>query len=333
MRQLSFKRHRFPFTRGALYSLLQNPIYIGRIRHKDRTHEGQHEGIIGKALWDRVQAQLDANRIERSTRSNAKAPSLLAGLLEDAQGVRFCPRHANRQGRRHRYYVAPDTTLPAHEIETLVTAEITLLLTDQPAMAALLPTANLSAFEANLVRAGTLADELKTQPCPGVLTRLLRKIVIGVARIELHIDVDGLRALVSDHEAGGTDNRHSDMDIHVITRAFQLKRCGHGKKIILGQVKDAESTKPDPSLIKSIARAHCWVDDLKAGLSYKDIANRYGIDQRHVARTIRLAFLAPDITEAILKGGEPHDLTTERLLKLPSLPAEWHAQRALLGLV
>jgi len=36
----------------------------------------------------------------------------------------------------------------------------------------------------------------------------------------------------------------------------------------------------------------------------------------------RLAFLAPDITEAIIKGGAPQDLTTEKLLKLPSLPAD-----------
>ncbi len=43
-----------PFTRGALYSLLQNPIYIGKIRHKELIHEGQHDGIIPQALWQEV---------------------------------------------------------------------------------------------------------------------------------------------------------------------------------------------------------------------------------------------------------------------------------------
>lgn len=40
-----------PFSRGALYALLSNPIYIGQIRHKDKVYEGQHEGIIPVELW------------------------------------------------------------------------------------------------------------------------------------------------------------------------------------------------------------------------------------------------------------------------------------------
>lgn len=112
---------------------------------------------------------------------------------------------------------------------------------------------------------------------------------------------------------------------------MQIKRCEHGKKIILGQTSDAKPAKADPSLLKAIARAHTWLDDLKAGQSYKAIAARDGIDQRYVARTIRLAFLAPDIMEAILKGREPAGLNADLLLRLPGLPIDWQGQRQLLG--
>lgn len=47
-----------PFGRGALYTLLQNPIYIGRIRHKEQTFVGQHIGIICLALWEKAQCHL-----------------------------------------------------------------------------------------------------------------------------------------------------------------------------------------------------------------------------------------------------------------------------------
>lgn len=47
-----------PFSRGALYALLSNPIYIGQIRHKDKTYDGQHEGIIPMDLWTAVQERL-----------------------------------------------------------------------------------------------------------------------------------------------------------------------------------------------------------------------------------------------------------------------------------
>ncbi len=46
------------FSRGALYHLLSNPIYLGEIRHKHECHPGLHEAIVGRELWERVQQQL-----------------------------------------------------------------------------------------------------------------------------------------------------------------------------------------------------------------------------------------------------------------------------------
>jgi site-specific DNA recombinase len=43
------------FSRGALYELLSNPIYIGEIRHKQERHLGQHEAILDRKLWPSVQ--------------------------------------------------------------------------------------------------------------------------------------------------------------------------------------------------------------------------------------------------------------------------------------
>ena len=46
------------FSRGHLYWLLSNPIYVGDIRHKEQTVPGQHEAIIDRELWDAVQNKL-----------------------------------------------------------------------------------------------------------------------------------------------------------------------------------------------------------------------------------------------------------------------------------
>ena len=74
-----------------------------------------------------------------------------------------------------------------------------------------------------------------------------------------------------------------------------------------------------------------WFDQMKTGLSFKEIAENEKVDERLVARTIRCTFLAPDITSAILKGQEPGDLSSQKLLRLPKLPAAWDEQRDLLG--
>lgn len=118
---------------------------------------------------------------------------------------------------------------------------------------------------------------------------------------------------------------------HLLKRAFQVKRCGNGRKLILGQNNGDDRSQPDPSLLRTIARADAWFGDLKSGLSYKEIATRDAIDERLVARTVRLAFLAPDITKAILSGLEPKGLTAEQLVRIPKLPASWNEQRSLLG--
>ncbi|MCB1579495.1 MAG: recombinase family protein, partial [Alphaproteobacteria bacterium] len=47
-----------PYSRGALYSILQNPVYIGKIRHKEEMYDGQHEAIITQDIWDAVQKKL-----------------------------------------------------------------------------------------------------------------------------------------------------------------------------------------------------------------------------------------------------------------------------------
>jgi site-specific DNA recombinase len=47
-----------PFSRGALYALLSNPVYIGEIAHKGARYPGQHEAILDRETWDSVQDQL-----------------------------------------------------------------------------------------------------------------------------------------------------------------------------------------------------------------------------------------------------------------------------------
>jgi site-specific DNA recombinase len=91
-------------SRGALYLMLQNRIYRGEIMHKGDAYPGEHPAIVDEALWDKVQAILAENRVDRATGSDAKYPSLLAGLAFDETGERLTPTHAVKKGTRYRYY-------------------------------------------------------------------------------------------------------------------------------------------------------------------------------------------------------------------------------------
>ena len=120
------------FSRGKLYALLANPLFIGRIRHHQEVHPGQHPAIVDEALWQAVQDRLAANRQSRSRRGAAERPSPLAGRLFDPDGRKMRPSHARRKGRRYRYYLSTDLVvgsvatgasgwrIPAGEIEAAV---------------------------------------------------------------------------------------------------------------------------------------------------------------------------------------------------------------------
>jgi site-specific DNA recombinase len=120
------------FTRGQLYKILTNPIYIGEIHHQGRSYKGLHSAIIERAVWDAVQAQLGENLQGERSPGQIKSPSLLAGLIVDEAGEPLVATHACKGKVRYRYYVSralqhePDaesTTgmrIPAREIEAAV---------------------------------------------------------------------------------------------------------------------------------------------------------------------------------------------------------------------
>jgi site-specific DNA recombinase len=66
-----------------------------------------------------------------------------------------------------------------------------------------------------------------------------------------------------------------------------------------------------PSLVRAISRAHNWVDRILRGkaVNQRSIAQETGLDERYICQIIPLAFLAPEITEAILIGRYPAHLT------------------------
>jgi len=135
-----------PFGRGALYHLLQNPIYLGKVAHRQEIYAGQHPAIVPQNLWDQVQQGLAANRVERRQPRTTGGPQLLTGRLRDELGNLMVPSHVRKaNGQRYRYYVSQPLTaggksdkltvtrVAAGAIEQLVEAEIRQRLPDAEA--------------------------------------------------------------------------------------------------------------------------------------------------------------------------------------------------------
>src|SRR5258707_8243783 len=89
-----------PFSRGALYLMLQNGIYRGEIVHKERSYPGEHTPIIDQELWDMVQAQLAGNAAERNAGGRNGQASPVSRNLFDGHRKQEAPSPAGQKGNR-----------------------------------------------------------------------------------------------------------------------------------------------------------------------------------------------------------------------------------------
>ncbi len=163
-----------PFTRGHLYHLLSSPVYVGEVTHKATSYPGRHEAIIDQEMFDAAQRQLTDHSSPRRSATNAKAPSLLTGLVHDETGDRLCPTHANKKGRRYRYYISKRLMhptgstvdgwrLPARQLEAAVLQIVQDLLKDEIRIIEALNPADPSpdTLRKIIAHARTVADEFK----------------------------------------------------------------------------------------------------------------------------------------------------------------------------
>jgi site-specific DNA recombinase len=104
------------------------------------------------------------------------------------------------------------------------------------------------------------------------------------------------------------------------------------KLVLPGLAQQKLNSRCDPALIKAIARGRTWFEELATGRarSLQDLAKRDGITRRYIRRLVGLAFLSPDLVEAILQGRQPVELTATRLTEL-DLPLDWTEQHKLLA--
>jgi site-specific DNA recombinase len=124
------------FTTSTLHNLLQNLIYIGKVTLKGKIYEGQHEGIIDPDIFARVQALRTDNDVQKGNRNRNRHDALLKGLLTcKSCGTAFIHTGTKKKSKYYRYYtcankrlygahVCPSPSIPAGEIENLVTEQL-----------------------------------------------------------------------------------------------------------------------------------------------------------------------------------------------------------------
>src|SRR5215472_6730265 len=220
-----------PFSRGALYLILQNRTYLREIVHNGRSHPGEHPPIIDQVLWDTVQAQLAGNTAQRNSATRIRQPSLLTGMLFDADGNQMTPTHAVKKGTRYRYYVSrPLITkdqndgsaglrLPAKAIEQVVTGRVRQWLVDPGSIYPLTQRTDPSAQRRLIARAADIGKSWPQLPATrqrALLAGLVERIDIGANQIDIQVRARGLGALFDGPAAPLVDEANDETQIRSV---------------------------------------------------------------------------------------------------------------------
>jgi len=306
-----------PFSRGALYLMLRNRTYRGEIVHNGQSHPSEHPPIIDQLLWDAVQMRLAGNTAERNSATRTDQPSLLAGTLFDAEGNRMTPSYAVKKGTRYRYYVSrPLITqdqresstalrIPAGEIEHLVTSRVRQWLLDPGSIYQSTRLPDPSAQRRVIARAGEIGKswtELPGTRQHAFLTTLIDRIDVGPDRIHIQLRPTRLAALLD--VAATPPPSAADDETHIVSEPITLRRTVRAITMLIEGTDPFATAKPDARLVKLLIKARRFNATLVGsdGEPFAALAKRQGVSPSYFTRLVRLSYLAPDITEAILDG-------------------------------
>lgn len=280
------------FSRGILYKILKNPLYIGRVVHKDKVYEGQHKAIISFDLWTIVQRKLREQAPSISANSQRGGElNLLKGKVFDLDGNLYSPSYTVKDDRRYRYYVSQAvlqyeakprgviTRLPAGKLEDLV-------------MATLNEKARSGQFLLNLGLLETdweyqqIISESKAISFPSLIKTILSKVIVKPNSITLEIDI---RALAKEYENTYKISINPQIETLQIEVPFVTGRA-KSWALVLKAEQDSEKKKdvfdlPSDELQRWV-QGVIWRDEHFGGMPIEKIAARENVSSAHVHKYI-----------------------------------------------
>ncbi len=229
--------------------------------------------------------------------------------------------------------------IPAAEIEQIVTNRIRRLLSEPASVFEIVEAqAQMPVLQQSLIaRAANLAGQFaKMSPLRMrvILLALVQRVDMRADEVIIHLRPRRLAAFLDDRLTAANPHPVDDEPTLPLSHPVHLRRAGKEVRMVLDHTDPfAPPAKPDRALIRLVVRAHRFHDMLvrHKGGKFGDLAKSEKLNRSYFSQLLRLSYLAPDITTAILNGHQPAGLTTTTLIERADLPMSWPEQRRTLG--
>ena len=267
-----------PFGYGPLAYFLKNRIYLGEVHHGGKWFEGEHEAIIDRATFDGVQQLLVTKANDRKVK-RSDSGALLMGKLCDDRGNRMSPSFSSKNGVRYRFYVS------------------SALLRGRKAASGSVTRVSAQAIEQVIVQTLRVQHpDLQANDAELVDCHLLRA-QLGDGEINLALLQP--ESFQKSSPARGRSPNSPDREIRI-----PWVRPGNSSPTFRQNGTNG-SDQLDQKLVQAVVRAHRWANALANAdfASIEELATSVKLHPKVVRNEIRLAFLAPEISESILTAG------------------------------
>lgn len=313
------------FSKGQLYHLLANKIYIGKITHKDKVYEGEHKAIISDETFEKVQKLLHENKVDKICGIKCSSNSLLAGLIYDDLGNRMTPSHSNNHGRRYRYYISTAlknnketgsiSKISAGEVEKFVIETTKEFLQDKKQIQKIISEYKISKQNKLIYTAQNIQDYSE----PKLIRAIINKIVISKNLIEITYNEASIKkvlnALANNQEIVIPD-KNEELTPIVISKDIKITQPSRNDNILILNAKEYDTPEPNPYLVNAIVKSFYYHKQIQAGKTIEDLQIEEGLkDSKYIRNILNLKYISPELTEQILNGTQPQELSLQKLIK------------------
>ncbi|MEA3262702.1 MAG: recombinase family protein [Pseudomonadota bacterium] len=318
-----------PFARGSLFHLLKNPVYRGKIVHKGKVYDGEHEATVDEALWNQVQSHLAAKAPPRKRSTNEPQQAMLRGLITDPHGRPMVPTYGSSKMKRYAYYETrkdlarpgdpPGIRFQRGQLEQHLIGHLEELLGDEHALRRLSGIEEAGTLRTMFATAHLLALQLREI---GEVEPALRSLVAGIT-----IRADSMEITLKPGTLGIEADANWTWTLPLPTRRpFREARIR-----IDSDLTDARASNDLLALVADAMAAQRLVL-ASPELSLAQLAKREGRCRTQLARLLRLSWMSPRIVDAIADGTQPKGLTRRTLL-ICDMPIHWAEQERQFGFV
>ena len=336
------------FTHFRVNCMLRNVIYIGKIKHKDKVYDGQHEAIISEELFDAVQKLKNKNRTGRLAPSRFMEHALLKGLIEcDCCHAAMVSTKSNKRNKIYEYYTSVRAvkegyrkclvgSVPAGEMDTFVLNQVANIIKSPKILQGLISEAKIQRPDIMDIQiidktsdAQKLIHRISSIAQQQLIELLIKKVRVNTNRIKIMYTETAIELMDEEMRDKVFPNNIDGVENEIMYSVELHKKRGSIK------IFEQSEYKPDENnpLYLALIKAFKWQEILtQENLKIDELAAREQLSREYVGKIMKMTYLAPDIVTAIVDGSYPKTLSLNKIIEA-EIPTLWTEQRLKYGFV